>query len=126
MTPNDRKYTKTHEWLKIEGNLAIVGITDHAQSTLGDVTYIDVKAVGTFVEQGGECGVIESVKAASDIFAPVDGEIAEKNQMLELSPELLNTDPYGKGWILKFKNTNSSQLASLLSSSDYDVESKSS
>ena len=121
MTPNDRKYTKTHEWIKIEGDLAVIGITDHAQAALGDITFVEAQAVGKVVKQNGECAAIESVKAASDIYAPADGEIAEKNKALENAPELVNQDPYGKGWILKLKNVNSAQVAALLNPADYDT-----
>lgn len=120
MTPNDRKYAKSHEWAKVDGNLVIVGITDHAQAALGDITYLNAHAVGKHVAQGAECGVVESVKAASDIYAPVEGDIAEVNTGLADHPEILNQDPYGKGWILKLKNANTAQLATLLDAAGYD------
>ena len=104
MTPTDRKHAKTHEWVQVEGNVAVVGITDHAQKVLSDITFLDRPRAGKKVEQGQECGVIESVKAASDLYAPVSGEVAEPNSMLEANPGLINEDPYGKGWILKLKN----------------------
>jgi len=120
MTPTDRKYAKTHEWVKMEGNVAVVGITDHAQKALGDITFLERPPNGKKVEQGKECGVIESVKAASDIYAPVSGEVAETNSALEASPGIVNEDPYGKGWILKLKNVNAAQLGSLMDAAAYD------
>ena len=120
MTPADRKYAKTHEWVKMEGNLAVVGITDHAQKALGDITFVERPPKGKKLEQGKECGVIESVKAASDIYAPVSGEVAETNTALESSPGLINEDPYGKGWILKLKNVNAAQLGNLLDAAAYE------
>ena len=120
MTPTDRKYAKTHEWVQVEGNVAVVGITDHAQKVLSDITFFDRPLAGKKVEQGQECGVIESVKAASDLYAPVSGEVAETNSMLEANPGLINEDPYGKGWILKLKNVNAAQLSSLLDAAAYD------
>ncbi len=121
MTPDDRKYAKTHEWVKIEGDLAVVGITDHAQEALGDITFVELPVVGDTLAQSGECGVIESVKAASDIYAPVGGEIAEVNTELESAPELINQDPYGNGWILKLKNVEAAQSDGLLAASDYEA-----
>jgi glycine cleavage system H protein len=120
MTPNDRKYTKTHEWVKIEGNTAIVGITDHAQTALGDITFVEKPTIGKTVGQGAECGVIESVKAASDIFAPVSGKIAEFNVALEDNPAVVNEDPYGKGWILKLTDVRQQELDNLMDAAGYD------
>jgi glycine cleavage system H protein len=121
MTPDDRKYAKTHEWVKIEGDTATVGITDHAQEALGDITFVELPAVGDALTQGGECGVIESVKAASDIYAPVGGEVAEVNTELENAPELINQDPYGNGWVLKLKNVDATQPDGLMAASDYEA-----
>jgi len=120
MTPTDRKYAKTHEWVKIESDVAVVGITDHAQKALGDITFVERPSNGRKFEQGKECGVIESVKAASDLYAPVSGEVAETNSALEANPGLINEDPYGKGWILKLKNANAAQLGSLMDAAAYD------
>jgi glycine cleavage system H protein len=120
MTPTDRKYAKTHEWVKMKGNVAVVGITDHAQKALGDITFLERPPVGKKVVQGKECGVIESVKAASDIFSPVSGEVAQTNDALETNPGLINEDSYGKGWILKLKNVNVAQLSALLDAAAYD------
>ena len=121
MTPDDRKYTKSHEWIKVEGDIATVGITDHAQKSLGDITFIDPGAVGKAIKQGEECAVIESVKAASEVYAPVDGVIAEANAELESAPELVNDGSYDKGWILKLKDINSAQLADLMDAAGYDA-----
>ena len=120
MTPNDRKYTKTHEWIKVDGDTATVGISDNAQESLGDITFVDPVAVGNQLKQGEECSAIESVKAASDIYAPVDGEVVEINTDLEEAPELVNQEPYDKGWILKLKNINTEQLEALMDAAEYE------
>ncbi len=119
-TPQDRKYTKSHEWVKMEGDIAVVGITEYAQESLGDVTYVEPPEVGQNVEKGGECAEIESVKAASDIFAPISGEVAEINGALEDAPELVNESPYDKGWIFKLKNVDQNVLDELLDAAAYD------
>lgn len=121
MTPNDRKYTRTHEWIKTDGNLAVVGITDHAQKLLGDITFVEVPAAGEMVEQAEECGVIESVKAASDIYSPVAGKVAEANGKLENEPEIINRDPYGKGWMFKLKEFDADQVDGLLDADEYEA-----
>lgn len=121
MTPTDRKYAKSHEWIKIEGSLAVIGITDHAQHALGDITFVELPAVGKKVDQGASCGVIESVKAASDIYAPVAGEVAEVNRALESAPETINGDAYGAGWILKLKGVDAAQLGALMDAAGYDA-----
>ena len=120
-TPIDRRYAKTHEWVKIDGTTAVMGITDHAQHALGDITFVERPAAGKKVQQGKGCGVIESVKAASDIFAPVSGEVAETNAVLETNPGLVNEDPYGKGWLVKFRNVNPAELAVLMDAAAYDA-----
>ncbi|HON09885.1 MAG TPA: glycine cleavage system protein GcvH [Chitinispirillaceae bacterium] len=120
MTPGDRKYTRTHEWVKIEGNMAIVGITEHAQDALGDITFVELPKVGSEVEKEKECGVIESVKAASDLYSPISGSISEVNTELETTPEVINSDPYGKGWIFKITNLNEAELDSLMDAAAYE------
>ncbi|MBN1557029.1 MAG: glycine cleavage system protein GcvH [Lentisphaerae bacterium] len=120
MTPEDRKYVKSHEWIKMENETAVVGITDHAQEALGDITFVELPATGETIEQGHECGVIESVKAASDIYAPVTGEVAEVNTELETKPEIINEDPYGKGWIFKMTGVPAEQYEDLLDSAEYE------
>lgn len=121
MTLQDRKYSKTHEWVKIEGDLAVVGITDHAQESLGDVTFVELPKTGQKVAKEGECAVIESVKAASDIFSPVSGEVSEVNKDLESSPENINTDPYGSGWIFKLRNFNKEEYETLMDEASYET-----
>jgi glycine cleavage system H protein len=120
MTPEDRKYAKTHEWVKVEGDGATVGISDYAQEALGDITFLDLPAVGDSFKQGEEMAVIESVKAASDIYAPLSGEVAEINTELEEHAELVNEDPYGKGWIVKLKNVDAAQQGALMDAAEYE------
>ncbi|NOZ35337.1 MAG: glycine cleavage system protein GcvH [Chlorobi bacterium] len=117
--PKDLKYTKNHEWLRIEGNEAFVGITDFAQGELGDIVFVEVETVGDEIAQGETFGTIEAVKTVSDMFMPVNGEVSEFNQKLEDTPELINSDPYGEGWIIKIKLKDASEADSLLSDSEY-------
>jgi len=119
MIPDDRKYTKSHEWIKVEGDEALVGITDYAQSALGDITYVELPDLGQAVDTGEESGVIESVKAASDIYAPVSGEISDTNLHLEEEPEIINRDPYDDGWIFKMKDFDEEEVEALLVAPDY-------
>jgi glycine cleavage system H protein len=121
MTPEDRRYVKTHEWIKVVGDTATVGITDHAQEALGDITFIELPATGETFERGHECAVIESVKAASDLYAPVTGEIVEVNAALATKPELVNEDCYGKGWIFKMKGFDPDDLDDLLDAPEYEA-----
>ena len=115
--PEDLQYTKSHEWVRIEGDTATIGITDHAQEELGDVVFVELPEVGAALEAGDSFGAVESVKAVSDLYAPVGGEVAEVNSALEDSPEKINEDPYGEGWILKL---HTSAEADLLSPADYE------
>ncbi len=108
------KYTEDHEWLKIEGNVAIVGITVHAQDALGDVVFVDLPSVGTTFAQKETAGVVESVKAAADVYMPVSGEVIEVNEALRDDPSLANTDPLGAGWFFKVKLSDASQLDALM------------
>jgi len=117
--PKNLKYAKTHEWVRVEGDIAVIGITDHAQNELTDVVYVETPAVGAHLEAGKECAVVESVKAASDIYAPVSGDVVAVNEELSSAPELLNQDPYGKGWMFKVKMSDSGELNELLSPDDY-------
>lgn len=119
MNPADLLFAQSHEWIKIENNTATVGISDHAQDALGDITFVELPAVGKKVEAGKECAVIESVKAASDIYSPINGEISEVNNELTTTPEIINTDPYGKGWIFKLKNIGP-QPATLMAHAAYE------
>ena len=117
--PNDVKYTKDHEWLRIEGSEAYVGITHFAQSELGDIVFIDVDTEGESLEKEEVFGSVEAVKTVSDLFMPVNGEVLEFNENLENNPELINSDPYGEGWIITVSISDSSELEDLLSSEDY-------
>jgi glycine cleavage system H protein len=117
--PEDLKYTKDHEWIKVEGNIGIIGITDFAQKELGDIVYIEVEEEGLEVDEGESFGTIEAVKTVSDLFMPVPGTIQEFNESLEGEPELVNSDPYGKGWILKIELKDVGSVDDLLSSEDY-------
>ncbi|TXC85055.1 glycine cleavage system protein GcvH [Luteibaculum oceani] len=116
--PADLKYTKDHEWVKIEGDIATVGITDFAQGELGDIVFVDVDTVGDDVEEGEVFGSVEAVKTVSDLFMPLTGEVMEFNEELEDNPELVNEDPYGKGWMIKIKMADTN-VDSLLSADDY-------
>jgi len=118
--PSDLHYTTEHEWVRLEGEEAIAGITDYAQSELGDVVYVEVFEPGTQVTQFKPFGVVESVKAASDLFAPLSGEILAFNEALEDAPELVNDDPYGKGWMMRFKPSNLDELVNLLTAEGYE------
>ncbi|KMQ51686.1 Glycine cleavage system H protein [Chitinispirillum alkaliphilum] len=120
MIPADRKYTDSHEWVLVEGDSATIGITEHAQDSLGDITFIELPDTGKKVQKGAECGVVESVKAASDIFSPLTGEVEEINDKLTTSPELINSDPYGDGWFFKVKNLSASEIESLMDSAAYE------
>jgi len=117
--PKNLKYTKEHEWVKIEGNQAKVGITDYAQEALGDVVFAELPQVGGTVSQGDSFGTVESVKAVSDIYAPVSGKVVEINNQLEDSPELVNQDPYGKGWMVVIDMSDPSQQDMLLDAGEY-------
>ncbi|MCD6098340.1 glycine cleavage system protein GcvH [bacterium] len=112
-------YTKDHEWARCEGDIAVVGITDYAQGEMGDIVFIEICEVGTKVEQGKPFCTIEAVKAVSDVFAPVSGEVIEVNGDLESSPETINRDPYGDGWIAKIKMSNTEEKKNLLSAKEY-------
>ena len=120
-TPDDRKFTRTHEWAKVEGATAVIGISDHAQHSLGDITFIELPAIGKKVTKGESCSVIESVKAASDIYAPLSGEISEVNKHLETNPEAVNSDPYGNAWLFKIKNISSAEAGGLMDAAAYDA-----
>ncbi len=116
---DDLKYTKEHEWVKLEGDVATVGITDYAQRELGDVVFVELPGVGTQVEQMKPFGVIEAVKAVSDLFSPVTGEVTQINSKLESQSNLINSDPYGEGWIIKVKIKDPKEVDTLLSPEDY-------
>ena len=120
MYPDEFYYTKDHEWIKIEAGKAIVGITEFAQKQLGDVVYLELPKVGTQFESHQSLGVVESVKAVSDIYSPISGEVIEANEELNDSPELVNQDPHGKGWIIQLKIKDESELEKLMSASEYE------
>ena len=121
MTPTDRKYATTHEWVFIDNGIATVGITHYAQDALGEISYMDLPKIGKIATQGGDCCVIESLKAASDIHAPVGGTVCEVNNALKKKPELINVDPYGAGWIYKLSGVDEKQLSILMDDRAYDV-----
>jgi len=117
--PANLKYTKDHEWIAIDGDIATVGITDFAQKELGDIVYVEVETLDQTMDRDEVFGTVEAVKTVSDLFLPLSGEIIEFNDSLESSPETVNTDPYGDGWMIKVKFSNPSEVAELLSSNDY-------
>jgi glycine cleavage system H protein len=117
--PSDLKYTKDHEWVKIEGDIATIGITDFAQSELGDIVYVEVETVDETLEAEDVFGTVEAVKTVSDLFLPLSGEIIEFNEALQDEPEKVNTDPYGEGWMVKVKFSDGSEIDNLLSADDY-------
>jgi len=117
--PKDLRYTKSHEWVRVEGGVAVVGVTDHAQHEMTDVVYVETPSVDSRIEAGKECAVVESVKAASDIYAPVSGDVVAVNEELGSAPELLNQDPYGKGWLFKVKMSDPGEFNDLLNADDY-------
>jgi len=117
--PEDLKYTKEHEWVAVNGNVGTVGITHYAQSELGDIVYVELPAAGSPVVAGEEFGTVESVKAVSEIFAPVSGEVLEVNAALAKNPETINKDPYGDGWLIKLKLADPKEIPSLMSAADY-------
>jgi glycine cleavage system H protein len=118
--PDNLQYTKDHEWLKIEGDQGRAGITEFAQEALGDIVYVELPKIGEKFSAGEPFGSVESVKSVNEIFIPVSGEVVEINEVLADSPELVNEDPYGKGWMISFRITDSSEVDSLLSSSEYE------
>ena len=124
MYPSDRKYSKEHEWVKVDGDEAIVGITYFAQEKLGDVVFVELPIEGDCFQLGEGFGVVESVKAVSDLYAPLDGEVVKINEKLLDSPELVNEDPYDQGWMVVFKIADSSQLDALMDSEAYQVHIK--
>jgi glycine cleavage system H protein len=119
MYPENLKYTKDHEWVRVEGGTGVIGITDHAQKELGDIVYVDLPKPGAHMEQGKTLGSVESVKAVSDIYAPVSGEVLEVNPLLSTAPEKLNEDPHGDAWLVKIKLSAPDEVLGLLSAGDY-------
>ena len=117
--PGTLRYSKDHEWIKVEGDIAIIGITDHAQNELGDIVFVEVETVGETLEANEKFGTIEAVKTVSDLFLPVNGEIIDFNEDLDAEPELINSDPYGKGWVIKLKMSNPAEVDDLLDADAY-------
>jgi len=117
--PSDLKYAKTHEWLKLDGDIATLGITDFAQGELSDIVYVEITAVGKTIKRDEPIGTIEAVKAVSDLYSPVSGQVTEANEALKDSPATVNKDPYGEGWMAKIKITDPSELKNLLDSAAY-------
>jgi glycine cleavage system H protein len=120
MTPEDSRYAKSHEYVYVEGGVGTVGITDYAQKELGDVVFVELPQVGTQLEAGDELGSIESVKAVSELFAPVSGEVVEINETLAEKPELINTDPYGDGWMIRVRVSDPSEVDELMNAEEYE------
>ncbi len=120
MTPEDSRYAKSHEYVHVEGDLGTIGITDYAQKELGDVVFVELPQVGTQLEAGDELGSIESVKAVSELFAPVSGEVVEINETLAEKPELVNTDPYGDGWMVRIRLSDPTELDDLMNAEEYE------
>lgn len=120
MVPSDLRYTKDHEWVRLEGDHATVGVTDFAASQLGDVVFVDLPAAGRSVDQFATFGVVESVKAVSDLFAPLAGEVVEANPALAEKPELVNSDPFGEGWMIRLKVSDPDQVTGLLDAAAYE------
>ena len=121
MYPENFRYTKEHEWVNVEGGTGTIGITLHAQEELGDIVYVDLPKAGTMTEKGKSIGSVESVKAVSDIYSPVSGEVLEANELLTASPEKLNEDPHGTAWLIKVKLTSPDEVKALMSAADYQA-----
>lgn len=118
--PDDVKYTREHEWVRVEGNTAVVGITDYAQEQLGDIVYVEPPEEGEIVAKGDSLGVVESVKSVSDVYAPVSGKISEANDLKD-NPEIVNEDPFSEGWIAKIEMSDTSELNDMLSAKEYEA-----
>jgi glycine cleavage system H protein len=121
MYPENYRYTKEHEWVLVEGDTGTVGVTDHAQEELGDIVYVDLPKAGAKIEQGKSLGSVESVKAVSDVYCPVSGEVTEVNSSLADKPELLNSDPHGAAWLIKLKLSNPAEVENLMTAADYQA-----
>ncbi|MEC7813842.1 MAG: glycine cleavage system protein GcvH [Bacteroidota bacterium] len=120
--PKELKYTKDHEWLSLDGEVATVGVTDFAQSELGDIVYVEVETLDEMLEKEEVFGTVEAVKTVSDLFMPISGEVIEFNEKLETNPEVVNEDPYGEGWMIKIRVSDENELNELLSSDEYEGE----
>lgn len=120
MSPDDRRYTREHEWARLDGDVVTIGITDFAQQQLGDVVFVEAPKLGAALAPMKPFGVVESVKAASDLFSPIGGEVTEVNAELESAPEAINADPYGRGWIIRARPSNPAEIETLLTAAQYD------
>lgn len=120
--PKELKYTSDHEWIRLEGDVATIGITDFAQSELGDVVYVEIETEGEALDKGEVFGTVEAVKTVSDLFMPLNGEVIAVNENIESAPESVNDDPYGEGWMIKVKLSNPDEVSALLSAEDYEAE----
>ena len=120
--PSELKYTADHEWIKVDGDIVTIGITDFAQSELGDIVYVEIETEGETLEKGAVFGTVEAVKTVSDLFMPINGEVIEVNDGIESAPESVNDDPYGRGWMIKVKVSDSAELEELLSADQYESE----
>lgn len=120
MVPEKLRYTKDHEWIRVEGDVGVVGITDHAQAELGDIVFVELPKVGAQLDQAATFGSVESVKAVSDIYSPVSGEVVEVNNALADAPEKVNEEPYGAGWIMKLKLRDAQEIEKLMTAAEYD------
>ncbi|MDP9365687.1 MAG: glycine cleavage system protein GcvH [Chloroflexota bacterium] len=118
--PQDLRFTRTHEWVRLDGDMATIGITDHAQNELGDITYLELPEVGDGLSKSQPFGIVESVKAASDIYAPLDGEVVERNDEAVDAPDLVNSSPYDRAWLIKMRLSDASQVEALMAASEYD------
>ena len=120
--PSNLKYTKDHEWIRVEGNMAFIGVTDFAQGELGDVVFVEIETVGETLAKGEAFGTIEAVKTVSDSYMPVSGTVIEKNEKIESNPDVINKDPYGDGWMIKVEFSNPAELDELLSAEQYQAQ----
>ena len=125
-SPTNRKYTKTHEWVSLDGDVATIGVTDFAQSELGDITYLELPEVGDPIAADQAFGIIESVKAANDIFSPVDGEVLERNEYVIATPETINASPFDQAWLVRVRVGDPQQIETLMGSDEYDAFAKTS
>jgi glycine cleavage system H protein len=124
--PEDRRYTKTHEWVALDGDVATIGVTDFAQTELGDITYLELPEIGDAIARDQAFGIIESVKAANDIFSPVDGDVVERNEEVVAAPEMVNASPFDDAWLVRVRVADPKQLDTLLTAEEYDELAKSS
>lgn len=123
-SPSDLRFTKTHEWVRLDGDVATIGITEHAATELGDITYLELPEIGDSVSVTSPLGIVESVKAASDIYSPLDGEVVERNDSVVDAPEMVNSSPYGDAWLIRVRLADPAQVEALMDPETYDVFAK--